>query len=427
MLIFAGNIKSKLRQLKNFLPNLLLFLFIVPVSVAAETHEVGKDAEYSSITSAVAAARDGDKIVVRKGLYNEGKITIDKQLTITGKDFPVVEGNGQTDVFFVDADSVTISGFEIINTGISYIYDLAGIKINGHKHCRIENNRLINTFFGIYLKHSGECIIKNNEILGQATNEASSGNAIHLWYSKNIDITGNICNNHRDGIYLEFVEQSHISGNWSEDNLRYGLHFMFSNNDEYLNNTFRNNGAGVAVMFSRNIIMRDNLFENNWGPSSYGLLLKDILDGEVTGNRFTENTIGIYADGSNRIKIIGNEFRHNGWALKILGSCMDNTITGNNFLSNTFDLITNTSTNYNRYEGNYWSEYTGYDLNKDGIGDIPYKPVKLFSMVVSNLPVSIILLRSTFVDLINFAEKITPSLTPPSLADPSPMMKMIVL
>ncbi len=201
---------------------------------------------------------------------------------------------------------------------------------------------------------------------------------------------------------------------------------MFSNNDEYLNNTFRNNGAGVAVMFSRNIIMRDNLFEKNWGPSSYGLLLKDILDGEVTGNRFIENTIGIYADGSNRIKITGNEFRHNGWALKILGSCMDNTVNGNNFLSNTFDLITNTSTNYNRFDGNYWSEYSGYDLDKNGIGDIPYKPVKLFSMVVSNLPASIILLRSSFVDLINFAEKITPSLTPVSLADNSPLMKMIV-
>jgi nitrous oxidase accessory protein len=122
---------------------------------------------------------------------------------------------------------------------------------------------------------------------------------------------------------------------------------------------------------------------------------------------------------------MGNEFTQNGWALKILGSCMDNTISGNNFLSNTFDLLTNTSTNYNRYEGNYWSEYTGYDLDKNGIGDVPYKPVKLFSMIVSNLPVSIILLRSSFVDLINFAEKVTPSLTPPALADNTPLMKMI--
>lgn len=413
---------------QRFINNLLLLfsLFILQQVTASDTIEVCQNCKYSTIKAAITVSKNDDIVIVKNGNYSEGKIIIDKRLTLIGEYFPVVEGDGQSDVFFVDADSVSISGFEIRNSGISYINDIAGIKINAHHHCRIGNNRLLNTFFGIYLKHSSECIIKNNEIIGQATNEASSGNAIHLWYSKNILVDGNTCKNHRDGIYLEFVEHSHISENWSEGNLRYGLHFMFSNNDEYLNNTFRNNGAGVAVMFSRNIIMRDNLFENNWGPSSYGLLLKDILDGEITGNQFIENTIGIYADGSNRIKITGNEFRQNGWALKMLGSCMDNSVSVNNFLSNTFDLITNTSTNYNRFDGNYWSEYTGYDLNKDGIGDIPYKPVKLFSMVVSNLPVSIILLRSSFVDLINFSEKITPSLTPPSLADNSPLMKRIV-
>lgn len=426
MLTIASYIRTRIRQPGKFSVFLLVSLNVFSGVIAADTLKVCRDCTYLTITSAIQAAGKDDVVVVTAGNYSEGKIIIDKSLTIIGEGFPVVEGNGQLDVFFVDADSVFLSGFEIRNTGISYIYDIAGIKINGHKHCRIANNRLINTFFGIYLKHSGECVIIDNEIVGQATTEASTGNAIHLWYSKNISVTGNTSKNHRDGIYLEFVEHSHISENWSEGNLRYGLHFMFSNSDEYLNNTFRNNGAGVAVMFSRNIIMRDNLFEKNWGPSSYGLLLKDILDGEVTGNRFIENTIGIYADGSNRIKITGNEFRHNGWALKILGSCMDNTVNGNNFLSNTFDLITNTSTNYNRFDGNYWSEYSGYDLDKNGIGDIPYKPVKLFSMVVSNLPASIILLRSSFVDLINFAEKITPSLTPVSLADNSPLMKMIV-
>jgi nitrous oxidase accessory protein len=426
VLPFVSHIRSNIRQSGKFSVLLLLSLYAFSGVNAADTLKVCRDCNYPTITSAIQAAGKIDVVVVKAGNYSEGKIIIGKPLMLIGEGFPVVEGDGQSDVFFIDADSVILSGFEIRNTGISYIYDIAGIKINGHKHCRIANNRLINTFFGIYLKHSGECVIMDNEIVGQATTEASTGNAIHLWYSKIISVSGNTCKNHRDGIYLEFVEQSHISGNWSEGNLRYGLHFMFSNHDEYLNNTFRNNGAGVAVMFSRNIIMRDNLFDKNWGPSSYGLLLKDILDGEVTGNRFIENTIGIYADGSNRIKITGNEFRQNGWALKILGSCMDNTVSGNNFLSNTFDLITNTSTNYNHYEGNFWSEYTGYDLNKDGIGDIPYKPVKLFSMIVSNLPVSIILLRSSFVDLINFAEKITPSLTPPTLADNSPLMKMIL-
>jgi nitrous oxidase accessory protein len=393
---------------------------------SSDTLKVCPDCGFNTIQAAVTSAKNGDVVLVTSGNYSEGKITINKKISLIGNSFPVVEGNSHTDIFFVNSDSVVISGFEIRNTGISYIYDLAGIKIDHHNHCRIENNRIVNTFFGIYLKYSDSCVIRNNEIRGNAVQEASSGNAIHLWYSKYAVIDGNICTHHRDGIYLEFVGQSLIENNLSENNLRYGLHFMFSNNDDYLNNTFRSSGAGVAVMFSRNINMKNNIFENNWGPSSYGLLLKDILDSRIEKNRFTGNTIGIYADGSNRILMLGNEFRQNGWALKMLGSCMGNTVTTNNFISNTFDVITNSTTNYNIYQQNYWSEYTGYDLNKDGIGDIPYKPVKLFNMIVSNLPVSIILLRSPLVSVINFAEKVTPSLTPPSLSDHSPLMKMIV-
>jgi nitrous oxidase accessory protein len=171
--------------------------------------------------------------------------------------------------------------------------------------------------------------------------------------------------------------------------------------------------------------MKNNTFEKNWGSSAYGLLLKDISDGEITDNKFIENTIGIYGDGANRIRIEGNEFSANGWALKILGSCTDNIITGNNFLSNTFDVITNTSVSRNTYKGNYWSDYTGYDLDKDNIGDVPYKPVKLFSFVTSQVPAAIILLRSPFVDLVNFAEKVMPSLTPQTLEDHAPQMKKL--
>jgi nitrous oxidase accessory protein len=310
---------------------------------------------------------------------------------------------------------------------VSYTKDLAGIKIVECDRVILEDNRLLNTFFGIYLKNAKDCVIRGNYIEGQARDEFSSGNAIHLWYSRNITVVNNTCIQHRDGIYLEFVENSIITKNHSEKNLRYGLHFMFSNNDRYEGNTFRDNGAGVAVMFSHHIYMYGNSFEKNWGSSAYGLLLKDITDGEIRGNRFTDNTIGIYGDGANRILIEKNEFTGNGWALKILGSCYNSKISSNNFISNTFDVITNTSVNNNTYSGNYWSDYTGYDLNRDRVGDVPYKPVKLFSYVTSQVPPAIILLRSPFVDLVNFAEKVMPSLTPGSLEDTAPLMNKILM
>lgn len=404
-------------------------MILLPAGVKgmADTIYVKANSGISRISDAIAQASAGDVLIVQPGFYQEGNIIITKKLTLIGIDYPVVDGSDSNEVFTILADSVKIKGFQIQNCGVSYVKEMAGIRIDQHGTCVIEGNRLINTFFGIYLKNAKDCIIRNNYIEGDAVDEFSSGNAIHLWYSRNISVEGNTCIQHRDGIYLEFTENSDITGNLSEKNLRYGLHFMFSNNDSYFSNTFRDNGAGVAVMFSHHIIMNKNHFEKNWGSSAYGLLLKDISDGEITDNVFLENTIGIYGDGANRIKVEGNEFSSNGWALKILGSCSDNVISGNNFLGNTFDVFTNTSISHNIFRGNFWSEYTGYDLDRDNIGDVPYRPVTLFTFVTSQVPAAIILLHSPFVDLVNFAEKIIPSITPMGLEDLSPVMKEIKL
>ena len=247
-----------------------------------------------------------------------------------------------------------------------------------------------------------------------------------MWYCENIRIENNRIHGHRDGIYFEFVEHSKIIGNLSEGNIRYGLHFMFSNHDDYIGNTFKNNGTGVAVMFSDHINMKKNHFVDNWGTTNYGLLFKEIYDGELSENIFENNTTAIFADGSNRIKIINNEFRGNGWAMNIFSSCMDNEIAYNNFISNTFDLTTNGKRNNNNFHDNFWDQYTGYDLDKDGVGDVPYRPVRLFSYLIGRIPESIILLRSFFIDMINIAEKVAPVLTPQSLTDERPRMKLIV-
>ena len=201
---------------------------------------------------------------------------------------------------------------------------------------------------------------------------------------------------------------------------------MFSNDDVYQDNTFEKNGAGVAVMFSKKIKMINNTFQENWGTASYGMLLKEINDAEIRGNTFKENTIGINIEGSNRIKYINNNFISNGWAIKVRGACYTNTFKENNFLYNSFDISYNSKINDNIFDKNYWSNYTGYDLDKNGIGDIPYRPVKLFSYIVNRTPETIILLRSLFIDIIDFSEKVSPVFTPDNLLDHNPLTKQIV-
>ena len=109
--------------------------------------------------------------------------------------------------------------------------------------------------------------------------------------------------------------------------------------------------------------------------------------------------------------------------MKIAGACYTNAFEDNDFVHNTFDLSYNSKLNDNVFDSNYWSDYAGYDLNKDGIGDHPYRPVKLFSYVIGRTPESIILLRSLFIDIINFSEKVSPVFTPDGLLDNSPKMK----
>jgi nitrous oxidase accessory protein len=197
---------------------------------------------------------------------------------------------------------------------------------------------------------------------------------------------------------------------------------MFSNNDSYITNVFSGNGAGVAVMYTNNVVMINNKFEQNWGDAAYGLLLKDISDSYISGNQFIQNTSGIYMEGTNRILVEKNLFEGNGWGMKIQASCMDNVINKNNFIANTFDVSTNGTLVLNNFNNNYWDRYEGYDLNKDNIGDVPYHPLSIFSVIVENNSSAMLLYRSFIVTLLDKTEKVIPSLTPDNFIDNTPMM-----
>lgn len=407
----------------KFQIQLTVLLFLVGTSLLAKTIMVCKDCNVKSITEAVNLASDFDTLLIKKGIYKEFNILVDKPLTLKGENFPVIDGEDRGEIIRIVSDNVTIDGLYIINVGTSYTTDYAAIRVVKSENFLIQNVVLEKLFFGIYLEKSNNGKVYNNKINGDAVDEYNSGNGIQLWYCNNVQVDQNIVQGARDGIYLEFSDNIVINNNVSTNNLRYGLHFMFSNDDVYTNNTFENNGAGVAVMFSKRIKMVGNIFRKNWGTAAFGMLLKEINDAEIIGNTFQENTIGINIEGSNRIEYKNNNFISNGWAVKVLGACYTNSFVNNNFLYNSFDISYNSKLNDNVFEKNYWSDYTGYDLDKDGIGDVPYRPVKLFSYVVNRTPETIVLLRSMFMDIIDFSEKVSPVFTPDNLLDAKPLMK----
>jgi nitrous oxidase accessory protein len=406
---------------------LLYFAITSSTALPASVLQVGAGKTYSTIHAAVEAARQGDTVVVHPGFYAEGNLTIEKPLMLMGAGYPVLDGQNRDEIITVKSSGVTIRGFQIQNSGALSMIDVAGIKVLSANDVVIEDNHLRNCNFGIYLSNTERCTVGCNEVVGTPHEEQNTGNGIHLWKCAEATIEENHLTGNRDGIYFEFVSNSEIRANHSEHNIRYGLHFMFSNNDRYLQNTFDHNGAGVAVMYSRQVQMHENRFEYNWGSSAYGLLLKEISDSHIWYNHFDHNSAGVYMEGASRIRVEENEFRENGWALRVQASCDANTIRANNFFGNSFDVATNGHLVLNSFDSNYWDKYEGYDLNRDGVGDIPYRPVSLYAVVVEQMPYGLMLMRSFMVYLLDRAEKIIPSLTPEQLMDEKPRMHPYVV
>ncbi len=401
----------------------IIFFFLVSFTAPAKTIPVGSHQAIRSLKKAIEIAKDKDTILLQSGIYKEGSLLITKSLTIIGQNNPVLDGENKYETLLISGKHVRIRGIHFRNSGYSAMNDYAAIKLVDASNITLEDNTITGSYFAIHISNASYVTVRNNTITGTPRSEQLTGNAIHLWKSNHILVEKNHVQGHRDGIYFEFVSASLIRGNTSEKNIRYGLHFMFSNDDTYLDNTFRNNGAGVAVMYSKKVRMENNHFEQNWGPSSYGILLKDISDSYIIHNTFLKNTVGIHLEGTSRIDIQKNIFRENGWALKVQASCENNNFHHNNFLGNSFDVGTNGSISLNNFYNNYWDKYDGYDINKDGIGDIAYHPVSMYSMIVEQNPFALMLFRSFTVQLIDKAEKAIPSLTPENLSDKQPMIK----
>ena len=260
------------------------FLIVVHFQLIASKHQL-LATNKTTIQQTIDRASPFDSIQL-SGKFSESEIIVNKPLTIFSTDSASITAVKGEEIMIVGSDSVNIIGLTFRNVEPSYLKDRAALRLKRSKNILVKNNYFVNTFFGVYIQESNDCQIISNTFHGKAAKEIAAGNAIHVWKAERIEIIDNIAMNHRDGIYFEFVNQSYISGNVSKNNIRYGLHFMFSNYDIYENNHFENNGTGVAVMFSKQIRMVGNTFEKNWGGSSYGILLKEISDGVMKHNVF---------------------------------------------------------------------------------------------------------------------------------------------
>jgi nitrous oxidase accessory protein len=401
-----------------------LLMVAAPGRLCAADIVVDPRGAVKTITAALKIAKPGDRIVVLSGTYREPTIIVrTPRIVIEGRGWPVLDGEEQHAVLTVEADSVTVRGLVLMRTGVANLEDRAGLRVRNAQTCLIEHNRLRDNLFGIYIERSADCVVRDNDVSAHGVSQTSSGNGIHLWYSPGAIVEANHVTGHRDGIYFEFSQHGLTRDNVSEHSQRYGLHFMFSDSCRYERNVFRDNHSGVAVMYSRGIVIRGNRFERAVGGAAYGLLLKEILGGEIAGNQFTQNSTGLYLEGSTRLAVRDNDFVQNGWATRVLADAENNRFTGNRFTGNAFDVTTNSRSSNSIFENNWWDAYRGFDLNHDGVGDVPFHPVRFFALIVEQHPEALVLLRSPLVAILDAAERVLPVLTPEALIDRKPLMR----
>ena len=176
-------------------------------------------------------------------------------------------------------------------------------------------------------------------------------------------------------------------------------------------------------MYSDSVTMRQNRFEASWGSAAYGLLLKELRDSRIENNQFTGNTVALWTEGTSRVMVSGNRFVSNGWAIRVLGDASGNIFRRNLFAANSFDVGATEGHGDNLFQENYWDRYRGYDLDRDGFGDVPFQPVTLFAFLIQQNPPALILLHSFFTSLLDLAERAVPALAPETLLDRRPLMQ----
>ena len=412
--------------------SMVLLALALPVAARAQGEATRVPAE--RLAGAIAAARPGDTIEVTGGEFH-GNLVIDRPLTLIGLDWPVLDADGQGTVLRLEAEDTTVRGFVVRNSGDSLDREDSGI-IAAAPRGLVENNRLENVLFGIYIEAAPGTTVRGNHIEGQDLDIARRGDLIRLWDSDDVLIEDNVTRRGRDAV-LWYSERMTLRGN-DFSHGRYGLHFMYCDDAIIENNRLTYNSVGAYLMYGRRLTLRDNLIAFNRGPSGYGIGLKDMDDVVITGNRILDNRVGIFNDSSPRelnstAVVQGNLFAYNDSALEMLPSVRHNLISDNSFVENEQQVVVAGGGQLRDNEwtvgdrGNYWSDYAGYDSDGDGQGELPYRAERLLDSLIGRQPELRLFVYSPVITAIDFAARAFPLVRPqPVLVDERPLTQPIV-
>jgi nitrous oxidase accessory protein len=400
------------------------------VATAALGAELRVSDGYPSIASALAAARDGDTVLVPRGVHRE-RLRIERRVHLVGHPGAIIDGGGEGTVVRVEAPEVELRGLTVRGSGASYTTEDAGIRVERAAGVRIVDVQVEDALFGIFVVQGDRCVVEGSTVTGKDLPHFRRGDGIRLWHSSGCRLTGNRVTRSRDVVIW------YSSDTVVEDNLvrtsRYGLHYMYSDRNTFRRNRFEDNQVGAAIMYSRGVDLEENAFSFSNGPAAYGLLLKDADDVRIVNNRFVGNATALFFDNAPR-SVDGSADVHMnliarndvGVALQPLSQRIrlwENALVGNRIQ---VQILGTGNAEANLWavggRGNYWSDAVLYDADGDGVSDIPYRLESTYEVLADRYPVLAFFDGTPGAEAIDLAARLFPMFAPrPKLTDPHPL------